>query len=99
MSERKLNMDNNKSDQERKKLNKKLLKDTFVSVFKSREKITFLEIVIDFIAAFIACFLSDCIVQRLSIGFWLIDIVITAGFLVIMLFIGTMLFKKIKKKS
>lgn len=96
MSERKLNMDNNKSDQERKKLNKKLLKDTFVSVFKSREKITFLEIVI---AAFIACFLSDCIVQRLSIGFWLIDIVITAGFLVIMLFIGTMLFKKIKKKS
>lgn len=90
-------MDNNKNEKERKELNKKLLKKTFVSEVKSRRKIKFIEFVIDCIAVFIACFLSDMVVEKLSISNWFLEIAITAGLVMLMLFVDTVLVGKVKK--
>lgn len=69
-------MENSRAEQERKELNKKLLKDTFISEYEDRKRVKFSEKFIDFIALFIAIALSKFIVEMLSINFWLVEIII-----------------------
>ncbi len=89
-------MNDNVSEQERKKLNKKLLKRTFVSEIKSGKKEKMLKIVIDFVCLFMAFFVADLIVERLQIDFWLFDMLISVVFAMIMLFVSEIFVKKIK---
>ena len=86
----------NKAEQERKELNKKFLKKTFISELKSRKKIKLLELVIEFVAISIALILSNIIVNEFSIHFWLVELIIAAGLIMIMLYIGSLFSKKRK---
>ena len=91
-------MSDNISEKERKELNKKLIKRTFVSEIKSRKKEKLLKIVIDFICLFIAFFAADLVVERLQIDFWLFDMVVSIVFVMIMLFISEIFVEKLKNK-
>lgn len=84
----------NKAEQERKELNKKFLKKTFISELKSRKKIKLLELVIEFVAISIALILSNIIVNEFLIHFWLVELIITAGLIMVMLYIGSLLIRK-----
>lgn len=91
-------MNDNISEQQRKELNKKLLKRTFVSEIKSGKKEKILKIVIDFVSLFIAFCIADLIVEILQIDFWLFDMVVSIVFVMIMLFISEIFVKKLKSK-
>ena len=88
-------MKNNTSKQERKELNKKLLKKTFFSEFKSETKKRMSWI--DFICAFIACLVAELIVKGLQIDFWLLDAVISIPIITIILFVLGVFVEKFKR--
>lgn len=91
-------MNDNISEQERKELNKKLLKRTFVSEIKSEKKEKLLKIVIDCVCLFMAFLVTDLIVEKLQIDFWLFDMIISVVFAMIMLFVSEIFVKKLKSK-
>ncbi len=89
-------MGKNISEQERKELNKKLIKRSFVSEFKNGIKTEMN--VIDLICAIIACIVADVIVEILQIDFWLLDMVISIPIIAIILFVLEIFVEKIKSK-
>ena len=87
-------MNNNTSEQERKKLNKKLIKNTFVSEFKSEIKKIKVK---DFIFTIIGFLVADIMVEVLHIDFWLLDIVASILIIILVIFVLNMLNIKFKK--
>lgn len=87
----------NRAEQERRDLNKKLLKRTLASEFKARRKESVLEFVMEFIALFIAFGVSDWMVQKLSIHSWLIEITITVVLVMVVRYIELLLRRMLKK--
>lgn len=92
-----INMGNNTSEQERKELNKRLLKRTFIGEIRNRKKGKKVKVVLDFICYFIAFSVADLIDARLQIDFWLLEIVIYIVIAMIMLFVSEIIVEKIKK--
>ena len=90
-------MNHNSSEQERKELNKKLIKQTFVSEIKSRKKEKLVKFVIEFVCLFIAFVVSDLIVTILQIDFWFLDMVVSIIFVMIMLYVTNIVTDKLKK--
>ncbi len=88
-------MNNSKAEQERKKLNKKLLKDTFKSEMNEKKKYS--ATISDFVFLFIALSLADLIVRLIHIDYWLIEITITAIILMLLNFVRDKIIAKIKK--
>jgi hypothetical protein len=91
-------MDKQKNERERKELNKKLLKDTFKSQVKNRKRVKIFEYIIEFIGIFIALHLADLIVEKLSINFWFMDMVINAVLIIVILSISSIIVRKIWQK-
>lgn len=91
-------MNDNISEQERKELNKKLLKRTFVSEIKSGKKEKLIKFVIDFVCLFIAFFVADLIIESLQIDFWFFDMIVSIVLAMIMLFISEIFVKKLKNQ-
>jgi hypothetical protein len=91
-------MDKQKNEKERKELNKKLLKDTFKSEVKNRKRVKIFEYIIEFIGIFIALHLADLIVEKLSINFWFMDMVINAVLIIVILSISSIIVRKIWQK-
>ena len=87
-------MNNNTSEQERKKLNKKLMKNTFVSELKSEIKKFKVK---DFIITIIGFLVADIIVEVLHIDFWLLDIVASILIIILVIFVLNMFNIKFKK--
>lgn len=87
-------MNNNTSEQERKKLNKKLMKNTFVSEFKSEIKKIKVK---DFIFTIIGFLVADIMVEVLHIDFWLLDIVASILIIILVIFVLNMFNIKFKK--
>lgn len=87
-------MNNNISEQERKKSNKKLMKNTFVSEFKSEIKKIKVK---DFIFTIIGFLVADIMVEVLHIDFWLLDIVASILIIILVIFVLNMLNIKFKK--
>lgn len=92
-----MKINDNISEQERKELNKKLLKKTFISEIKSTGTEKNLKIIIYFISLFIALLISDLIIESLHIDFVIFDIFITAVIIMVLLFVGEILIEKSKK--
>ncbi len=88
-------MDNKKAEQERKELNKKLLKNTFNSELREKKKSS--PAIIDFIFLFIALGLADLIVSSFKIDFWLIEITLATVFAMILFFVRDKVVAKFKK--
>lgn len=91
-------MDKQNNEKERKELNKKILKDTFKSEVKNRKKVKIFEYIIEFIGIFIALHLADLIVEKLSINFWFMDMVINAVLIIVILSISSIIVRKIWQK-
>ena len=87
-------MNNNTSEQERKKLNKKLMKNTFVSEFKSEIKKIKVK---DFIFTIIGFLVADIMVEVLHIDFWLLDFVASILIITLVVFVLNMFNIKFKK--
>ena len=90
-------MDKQRNERERKELNKRLLKSTFIREVKNRKKIKGFAYVIDFICFLLALYLADRIVEILSVNFLLLDIAIYAGLVFAIRFICRIFIKKIWK--
>jgi uncharacterized membrane protein YvbJ len=91
-------MERNKSEQERKELNKKLLKSTFSSEIKSK-KINVLSLIIDIVCILIGAFFSYLVVEQFSLQSSLIYILINTLFIIFMLFLGSLFKKAIGKRK
>lgn len=87
-------MNNNTSEQQRKKLNKKLMKNTFVSEFKSEIKKIKVK---DFIFTIIGFLVADIMVEVLHIDFWLLDFAASILIIILVIFVLNMLNIKFKK--
>lgn len=68
----------NKGEQERRELNKKLLRRTVVSELKDRRRVKALDLGLDFFTLFIALLLADLTVKFLAIDLWFVELIITA---------------------
>ena len=89
-----MKMNHKSSEQERKELNQKLIKQTFVSEIKSRKKEKLVKFVIEFVCLFIAFVVSDLIVTILQIDFWALDMAISIVFVMVMLYVSKILTNK-----
>lgn len=85
-------MDNKNAERERKELNKRLLKKTFISDIKSAKKVK-LGYVINFAAIFVGLLLSEWIVARFSIENGFIEIIISVILILLVQFLGELLIK------
>lgn len=92
-------MENNRAEQERKELNKKLLKDTFISEYESRKRLKASEKIVEFIVLFIAFGLSKLIVKMLAIDFWLVEIVIAVVLAMVIHYVESIISGKISKNK
>ena len=92
-------MDNIKAEQERKELNKKVIKKTFFSEIRQKKSKKSLTAIIDFICFSISFILSDLIVEYFKIDFWLIEIVFQAVLAMSIYFILDRVISKLKKDS
>lgn len=90
-------MDKKRDEKERKELNKKLISNTFKSEFKNRKKVNFVKYIIDFIGIFISLRIADFIVEKLSIKFWLTEMLITAVLIFVVLSISSIFVSTIEK--
>lgn len=79
---------------EQKKLYKKLIKNTFVSEFKSEIKKIKVK---DFIFTIIGFLVADIMVEVLHIDFWLLDFVASILIIILVIFVLNMLNIKFKK--
>ena len=86
-----------KVEQERKELNKKLLKRTFISEYKKNQKFDFWGILIDIVALFIALSLSNFVCEIFNVEFWQLDVLITAILVILLLSLAEFLMGKIRK--
>ena len=68
----------NKGEQERKELNRKLLRRTVASELKDRRRVKALDLGMDFVTLFIALLLADLTVKFLAIDLWFVELIITA---------------------
>ncbi len=94
-----MKMNNNKTEQERKELNKKLLKTTFASEMKNKRKTNSVERMVQFLCLFIALLLSELIVGTLEIEFWLTEVVVSLVLVTVILFIETKIVDKIQNRK
>ena len=65
-------------EKERKELNRKLIKKTFATESKGKK------FIIEFIGLFIAFLIADLVVEILKIDYWLFDMLISIGMIMIM---------------
>ncbi|MBR2447523.1 MAG: hypothetical protein IKB29_00915 [Clostridia bacterium] len=84
----------NNDTSEQKKSYKKLIKNTFVSEFKSEIKKIKVK---DFIFTIIGFLTADIMVEVLHIDFWLLDIVASILIIILVIFVLNMLNIKFKK--
>lgn len=84
----------NKGEQERRELNKKLLRRTFKSELKGGGKVKALDFGLDFITLFIALFLADLVVKLLAIDFWFVELIIIALIAALVLYIKALFSNK-----
>ena len=87
-------MNKEKNEIERKALNKRLLKNTFISEVKNREKPRIIEYLFDFVGIIIAQYLADSIVDTLSIHSWFIDLFIKTVLIFVVLFVISSVVRK-----
>ncbi len=92
-------MNNNKAEQERKELNKKLLKDTYKSELKNRRKMTIFNFLINFVVIFIGLSVSNLVIEILSIDFWLIDMSVTVLIVMGTLYIASILVQRMNERE
>jgi len=88
-------MNNSKAEQERKVLNKKLLKDTFKSEMNEKKK--YQATISDFVFLFIALCLADLFIKLIKIDYWLIEILIATIILMILNFVRDKIITKVNK--
>ncbi len=85
-------MDNKNAERERKELNKRLLKKSFISDIKSAKKPKS-SYVINFAAVFVGLLLSEWIVGRFTVENGIIEIVISVILILLVQFLGELLIK------
>lgn len=85
-------MENKKAERERKELNKRLLKKSFVSDIKSKKKLKSTH-VINFVAIFVGLILSNWIMGWLLTDNALIEIIISVLLILALQFLGELLIK------
>ncbi len=93
-------MKNKNAKQERKALNKKLIKNTFFSELKNQRKIEPLIIICDFIAIVIVSFLSEYLIELFAVNN-IAKLIIMIATLFIIMFINSVsvnILKKFKNK-
>ncbi len=91
-------MQNYKEEKERKKMNQKLIKETFFSELKDR-KIKISKIIIDICTIFIASFSAHKITDFYTVSSFWAEIFIFLAVMAVITFIGTLFDKTIKKIS
>jgi len=86
-------MDNKTVERERKELNRRLLKKSFVSGFKDRkqEKLAYVR---NFVAIFVGLLVSNWITSLFGINNEIIEIIISVVFVLLSQFLGELLLKK-----
>ena len=89
-------MDNKSFEQDRKEMNKKLIKRTFVSEIKSKKIEFFLGIVITFICLLIAFFAGNLIVEVLEINSRFFRTIVLVASVVIMTTLADVIKSKIR---
>lgn len=89
-------MKNKNAKQERKALNKKLIISTFFSKLKNQRKIEPVISICDFIAIIISNFLSEYLIEILSVN-GIVKVVIMIATLFIMLFVSSVIVNILKK--
>ena len=92
-------MNNNKAEQERKELNKKLLKGTYKSELKNRKKMTIFNFLINFVVIFIGLFLANLVIEMLSIDFWLLYMSISVLIVMGALYIASLLVQRMNERE
>lgn len=85
-------MDKKTAERERKELNKRLLKKSFVSDIKSKKKLKSTH-VINFVAIFVGLLLSEWITGKFSIDNGFIEIIISVVLILALQFLGELLIK------
>ena len=88
----------NRAEQERKELNKKLLRRTFTSEMKDRKKMIF-KYGIEFVAIFIGLLLTDWIVDWFAWESEMVRIVIGVVLIVVMQWLGSFLVKIVSRSK
>jgi len=92
-----LKMDNKSAETERKELNKKLIKKSFLSEMKSQKHIV-RRFIINLIAIFLGLCLSDWVTQSFAINSAPIEMLITVILIVVMEFIAERLVEALSGK-
>lgn len=92
-------MNNNKAEQERKELNKKLLKGTYKSELKNRKKMTIFNFLINFVVIFIGLSASNLIIEILPIDFWLLDMGVSVLIVMGALYIASILVQRMNERE
>lgn len=88
-------MGNKKAEKERRELNRRLLKKSFVSDIKDRRQVK-LAYVRNFVAIFVGLLLANWITSWFGIDNEIIAIIISVVFVLLFQFLGELLFKREK---